>query len=205
MFWGNSAEEVSSQSFLTKLVNRPAVLSSTHALLKGIAWLIIGVILGWYFHLIPTSVVSFTWADVRLLWQLALALVSWISSTVLLFAVAVFINRHVGISELFGRMLYAHWPVLLLMLPGVGDDKVAYITFMQSPETAFSSHALHASCMSLMCVVVLGWYIYWGYVAFSSSARRSNIVVVVLYFAAMVVSWYISNVALEAVYAGLVQ
>mgnify|MGYP003305959368 FL=1 len=190
---------------MMKLLNRPAVLSPTNALLKGVAWLIVGVIMGWYFHLIPTSVVSFTWADVRLMWHLALALVSWISSTVLLFAVAALLNRRVVITELFGRMLYAHWPVLLMMLPGVVDDKVAYSTFMQSPELAFSSDTLYASCMSLMCIVIIVWYLYWGYVAFSRSAMRSNAIVVVLYLVAMVVSWYISNVALDAVYAGLVQ
>ena len=205
MFWGNSVDDATSESFLMRLLNRPGVLSPTHALLKGIAWLIVGVIMGWYFNLIPSSVISFTWADVRLMWHLALALVSWISSTVLLFAVAALLNRRVVISELFGRMLYAHWPVLLLMLPGITDDKVAYATFMQSPETAFSTHTLYASCMSLMCVVILLWYLYWGYVAFRRSVMRSNIVVVVLYAMAMLISWYMSNVALDAVYAGLVK
>lgn len=205
MAWRDRSGDAPAESLLLKLLNRPAVLSPTNALLLGIAWLIIGAILGWYFHLVPTSVVSYTWGDARLLWHVVFALVSWISSTVLLFAVGVLINRHINLSEIFGRMLYAHWPITLLMLPGVVDDKVAYSTFMESPMTAFGSSALFASFMSLLFVVNVIWYLYWGYCAFSRSAKRDNILVLVLYVAAMMVSWYMSNVALKAVYAGMLQ
>lgn len=187
-----------------KLLNRPAVLSPTSALLRGIAWLIIATIMGWYFDLIPTSSVSYTWGDARLHWHLGFELVAWISSTVLLFALGALLNHRIIISEIFGRMLYAHTPVLLLMLPGVGADKVAYTTFMNNPLVAFGDSASYASAMSLLFVVVVVWYLYWGYTAFCRSAKRANIVVFVLYLAAMGASWYLSHLTLDAVYAGMI-
>lgn len=188
-------------SWLSRMINRPAQLASVKALLLGVAWLIIGSIGGWYFDLVPTSSFGYTWASLSLLWSLLANLTVWISSTVLFFAVAVIRNRKVGTVDIFGRMLFAHWPALLLMLPGIVGDKIAYATYMTDPAVAFSNAPFYAVLMSIIVAVILVWTLYWGYLAFSRASQRSGVVTFVLYVVIAAFSYILSDATLDALYS----
>lgn len=186
-----------------RMVDRPATNEKSMALMWGLAWLIVGVILCWYLDLVPTSMFGYTWGAVSLAWNTALGLVMWVSSTVVFYGVALLFNRKVSVTELFGRMLFAHWPVTLMLLPAVVGDKVAYSTFMSHPAVVFDQTPLYGVLMSIFSAVVLVWYFYWGLCAFRRSLSRSGAVVFVAYVVAFVLSFLLSEYTLDAVYAGI--
>ena len=47
-------------SLFKRMLQRPASSSRNNALLWGVAWLIIGVIVAWYFQFVPTSMIGYT-------------------------------------------------------------------------------------------------------------------------------------------------
>ena len=188
---------------IRRMVDRPATNDASMALMWGVAWLIVGAILGWSFDLVPTSMIGYTWGSAPLVWHTAMGLVMWVSSTVIFYAVAITINRKVSIVELFGRMLFAHWPVTILMLPGIMADKFAYSTYMANPVVAFKQSPVFAALMSIVVVLVMVWYAYWGYCAFRRSTSRSGALIVVAYVVAFVLSLWLSRYALTAIYAGI--
>lgn len=118
------------------IIHRPSVIKRNNALLWGLAWLIIASIAGWYFRLLPTSaygvVVS---VYVPLVWYLVLNVVIWITWVLLFYLVAVVVNRRVDSVDLFGRMLFAHWPVTLVMAIPIIGDRIAFSTLINSPIT----------------------------------------------------------------------
>lgn len=190
-------------SFFNRMVDRPATNDKNMALMWGLAWLIVGIILCWYTDLVPTSMFGYTWGATSLAWQTALGLVMWVSSTVIFYAFAVLLNRKVSITELFGRMLFAHWPVTLLLLPAIVGDKVAYSTFMSNPKILFDQVPTYAVLMSVFTAVVLVWYLYWGYCAFRRSTSRSGALAFIAYVVAFVLSMQLSSYTLDFVYAGM--
>lgn len=191
------------RGLITSMMRRPATISSTNALLWGVAWLIAGAMIGWHFSLVPTSLIGYTWGSSSLLWQAVYALTLWITSCVVVFAAALIMNRRVGVSELYGRMLFARWPIYLLMIPGMVTDRVAYSTFMSNPEASFLATPLYATAMMVVVVAVLLWYLYWGYCAFSRSTQRSGVVTFVVYLLSLVGGYYLSLISLRMLMAGL--
>ena len=113
------------------------------------------------------------------------------------------LNRHVSMTELFGRMLFAHWPVTLMLLPGIFMNKAAYSTFMNDPLVAYKGDLGDAVVMTIVALVVLVWYVYWGYCAFRRSTARGGVATSILYVVAFVCSFLLSRYALTAVYAGM--
>ena len=113
-------------SLVKRMINRPETLSANNALLWGIAWLIIGAIASWYFRFVPTSMISYTATGyVPLIWHVAIMMVVWVSFGLVFFAFGVVRNRRASMIDLFGRMLFAHWPITLLLVPGVVMNRVA--------------------------------------------------------------------------------
>lgn len=190
-------------SFISRMIRRPATNAPQMALMWGLAWLIVGIILGWRFDLVPTSMFGYTWGHASLLWHTALGLVMWVSSTVCFFVAAAMLNRHVSMTELFGRMLFAHWPVTFMLLPGIFMNKATYSTFMNNPLVAYKGDLGSAGVMTIIALVVLVWYVYWGYCAFRCSTARGGVVTSILYVVAFVCSFLLSRYALTAVYAGI--
>ena len=121
-------------SLLTRMINRPATNSPKIALLWGLAWLIIASIAAWYFRLEPTSIFGYTVSEyVPLATIFIMHVVIWLTATIIPFAFAVIRNRKVSVVEFFGRMLFAHWPVTLLIVPaiiGSVDHRIAYSIYM---------------------------------------------------------------------------
>ena len=188
------------RSWLVRLIDHPANIGARNALLWGVAWLIVGSMVGWYFRLVPTSLVGYNVSGyVPLIWVVLFNLVIWIVSAVPLFTVAVIRNRKTGVEELFGRVLYAHWPVNLLMVPALfRGQRVAYASFMADPAQAIAVDPLYGWLMAVLCGVVVMWYLYWCYVAFSAACKRSGVVNVLLYLVVMVVVWMLTDVVMAA-------
>ena len=191
-------------SILKRMVNRPETISSVNALLWGVAWLIIGAIVAWYFKFVPTSMIGYTTSGyVPLVWHVAIMFVMWVSFGVVYFAFGVMRNRQAGVIDLFGRMLYAHWPVTLLLVPGMIMNRVAYATFMSDASVAFKLYPLQSVVMAIFVVVILLWALYWGYLAFRRATERGGIFTLVCYIIATPLAAYLSQMVLEALRRGM--
>ena len=193
-----------SGSFIARMLKRPATNSSNNALLWGLAWLIIGVICAWHFAFVPTSMIGYT-ASVKLplVWQLALGVAVWVSFGVVYFAFGVMRNRATGVTEMFGRMLFAHWPVTLLLVPGVLLNRVAYSTFMSDPVVAYANYPTDSIIMAAVVVVVGLWALYWGYLAFCRATQRKGFVSFLCYAIATPLACYLSTLVVQAILRGV--
>ena len=178
------------------LLRRPATMSSRDALLWGIFWMLGGAILGWYFSIVPTSIVGYTWGSTSLIYQVIYGVVLWVSLALPMYAVALMLNPKVSVLELSSRILFAHMPICFLMLPAMFGDKIAYSTFMSHPFNAQLSVS-YIVLMSILVVVIMAWYLYWSYVAFSSAVKRGRCGVVVLFGVAMPLSYMLSEQMLK--------
>ena len=174
------------------LLHRPVAISTRNALLWGLFWLLGSAILGWHFFVVPTSLVGYTWGSVTLLTQTIYALLMLVSLALSMVVVALMYSPKVGVGELVGRMLYAHAPITLLMLPAIIGDKVAYSIFMVNPfNTQLST--LYVVLMVLFVAFILVWYIYWSYIAFSRSVNRKGWRVIAVFGVAMMLSYILSK------------
>lgn len=193
-----------SGSFIARMLKRPATNSSNNALLWGLAWLIVGVICTWHFAFVPTSMIGYT-ASVKLplVWQLALGVAVWVSFGVVYFAFGVMRNRATGVTEMFGRMLFAHWPVTLLLVPGVLLNRVAYSTFMSDPVVAYANYPTDSIIIAAVVVVVGLWALYWGYLAFCRATQRKGFVSFVCYAIATPLAYYLSTLVVQAILRGV--
>lgn len=191
-------------SFLKRMINRPATNSRNNALLWGIAWLIIGAIASWHFQFVPTSMIGYTTSGyIPLIWHVAIALTVWVSYGVVFFAFGVMRNRRTGFIEAFGRMLFAHWPITLLLVPGIFFERIVYATFMSNPGAAYQLYPYQTVIMTVVAVVVGLWTIYWGYQAFSRATQRPGFVTLLCYLIATPLSYYLSKLLLTALYEGM--
>ena len=191
-------------SFIARMLQRPAPNSRNNALLWGLAWLIIGVIGAWYFAIMPTSMIGYTvCGNVRLIWQLALGVAVWMSFGVVYFAFGVMRNRGTSLVEMFGRMLFAHWPITLLIVPGIFISRTAYATFMVNPGVAYLNYPTDTIIMAVVAVVVGLWTLYWGYLAFCRATQRSGFVSLLCYVIATPLAYYLSKLVVGAITKGI--
>ena len=170
----------------------------------GIAWLIIGAIASWHFQFVPTSMIGYTTSGyIPLIWHVAISLTVWVSYGVVFFAFGVMRNRRTGFIEAFGRMLFAHWPITLLLVPGIFFERIVYATFMSNPGAAYQLYPYQTVIMTVVAVVVGLWTIYWGYQAFSRATQRPGFVTLLCYLIATPLSYYLSKLLLTALYEGM--
>lgn len=195
-------ERSSGGSLLTRMLHRPATNSTKVALLWGLAWLIIGSIVAWYFRMVPTSMFGYTVSGyVPLVKVLLMNLVIWAVSSIIPFALAIMRNRNVSMVEVFGRMLFAHWPVTLLMIPALTTDvtrRIAYAAYMNDVSLCFEQAPAYAVLMTIICVVVLLWWLYWSYLAFRRAQRKEGILTLICYVVAMALSFPLTRIVVEA-------
>ena len=193
-----------SGSFIVRMLKRPATNSSNNALLWGLAWLIIGIIAAWHFAFVPTSMIGYTTCvKLPLIWQLALGVAVWMSFGIVYFTFGVMRNRSTGVTEIFGRMLFAHWPITLLLVPGIFLNRVAYSTFVANPAVAYENYPTETIIMAVVAVVVGLWTLYWGYLAFSRATQRSGFVSLLCYAIATPLAYYLSTLVVGAIFKGM--
>lgn len=184
------------------VLRRAETISAQNALLWGVAWLIISAILGWYFRLMPTSVFSFVPTDyVSLMWSLLLSIVVWFSWSLPFIPFALVRNPKTKSFELLGRLLFAHWPAVVLMFPAILHNRIAYATFVGSPSAGFELYPVFSVVMVLLTVVVVTWSIVWSYQAFAVSTgcnkREDKLIFAVVVVASAVLSRVVVGYVLE--------
>lgn len=180
---------------MRELIQRPATMSAKNALLWGLFWMLGGAILGWYFALVPTSIVGYTWGSTALISYVIYGVAIWVALALPTLLIVWFARRDIPAWEVFGRMLFAHMPVTLLMLPAMFGDKVAYSTFMKTPLSDQLS-TIYIALMSLYVVAVLVWYLYWSFVAFSRVTQFKGLRGVMVFGATMAISCIFSVYAI---------
>ncbi len=196
--------------FFSNMLKRPATNKTNNALLWGLAWLIITAIVGWFFRIMPTSSFGVITTDyVSLLNHVIVNLVVWITACAVPFLLAVVINHKTKMVELFGRMLFAHWPVVILMLPAIFGDKVAFSTYMSGLasfdfDVTFGCQMAYSIWMSILVLGVLVWYLYWSYLAFNAATCRGGVASFLLLMVAMSLSWWLSSVTLDSMVGTLI-
>ena len=191
-------------SIFANMLKRPSSSSSNNALLWGLAWLIVGVIASWKMDFVATSMVGYTTAGyIPLIWHLAIGATVWVSYSVVYFAFGVLRNRRTGVTEMFGRMLFAHWPITLLLVPTLFVDRMAYATFMYNPGVAYLNYPHDTIIMAVTAIVVGLWTLYWGYLAFSRASQRTGLVSLLCYVVATPLAYYLTRWALAALFEGM--
>lgn len=184
------------------VLRRAETISAQNALLWGVAWLIISAILGWYFRLMPTSAFGFVPTDyVPLMWSLLLSVVVWFAWSLPFIPFALVRNPKTKSFELLGRLLFAHWPAVVLMLPAILHNRIAYATFVGSPSAGFELYPVFSVVMVLLAVVVVVWSIVWSYQAFAVSTgcnkRVDKLIFAVVVVASAVLSRVVVGYVLE--------
>ena len=174
---------------------RPATIPAKKALLWGLFWMLGGAILGWYFSLVPTSIVAYTWGRSALINYVVYGIAIWLSLALPTLIAVWFAEHKVAVWEVFGRMLYAHIPVTFIMLPAMFGDKVAYSTFMVSPLSSQLS-TIYIVLMLLYVVALVVWFFYWGYAAFRQVTQLKGWYGVMLYSVAIYGSYLLSEFAI---------
>lgn len=184
-------------SWFQRCVVRPVeMMSAQNALLWGVAWLIISSIFGWYFRLMPTSAFSFVPTDyVPLMWSLIVSLVVWFTWSLLFVPFAIVRNPKTKSFELIGRLLFAHWPAVLLMLPAIVYNRIAYATFVQSPVVGFELYPVFSAIMVFIAVVVVVWSMAWSYQAYTVSTGCNKSVDKLIFVVVAIASAVLSHVA----------
>ena len=180
---------------MVELIRRPAAISAKKALLWGLFWMLGGAILGWYFSIVPTSIVGYTWGHTALINYVIYGVTIWVALALPTLLVMWFVKRRVAVWEVFGRMLFAHIPVVFIMLPAMAGDKVAYSTFMVSPLSS-QLPIIYVVLMLIYVVALVVWFFYWGYQAFREITQLKGWNGVMLYSVAIYSSYLLSEYAI---------
>lgn len=188
--------------FKRSVVCRVETLKAQNALLWGVAWLIISAILGWYFRLMPTSAFSFVPTDyVPLMWSLIVSLVVWFTWSLLFIPVALVRNPKTKSFELLGRLLFAHWPAVVLMLPAIVGNRIAYATFVDNPALGFELYPVFSAVMTAMMLIVVVWSLAWSYQAYRVSTGCNMRVDKLIFVVVVVASAVLTDVVVDYVLA----
>ena len=186
------------------VVNRPAENPTRNALMWGVAWLIISAIGGWHLHLAPTSALGYDlFGYMPLLWHLAINVALGITFTLPFILAALIVNRKASIVETFSRLLFAHWPAVLMLLPAmtVSDDRYALLN--NNLRVAFELDATSATLFALLLAVVVMWIVRWAYVAFRKVTTRGGYVGLMLFGVALFVAAKATEWALQVIYSAI--
>ena len=177
-------------------MRRPATIPAKKALLWGLFWMLGGAIIGWYFSLVPTSIVDYTWGRTALINYVIYGVAMWVSLSIPTLLITLWLNRGVGVWEVFGRMLYAHIPVTFIMLPAMFGDKVAYSTFMSSPLSSQLS-IIYTLLMLIYVVALVAWFFYWSYITFRKITQLKGWLSVLIFSVAIQCSYWMSEYVIE--------
>ena len=149
----------------------------------------------WYFSVVPTSVVGYTWGRTALINYVIYGVAIWVTVALPTLLLSLLQNRDAAVWEVCGRMLYAHIPVTFVMVPAMFGDKVAFSTFMASPLSV-QLPMPYVVLMSLYMVVLMVWYLGWSYSAFKHATQFKGWLSVMLFGVAEVASYMLSQYAI---------
>jgi hypothetical protein len=156
-------------------VHRAENISKTNALLWGVAWLIISTIAGWRLLLAPAGVVGYDVVGyMPLAHHLLLNAVVWMCLASVVYLFMLLLNSKAKFVDSYARLLFAHWPVTLMLLPALVVGKVKYAMFVNDFMALLHADALTAVLMALLSVVIVVWTLYWSYAAFRRGVSRGG-------------------------------
>lgn len=186
------------------MVHRVESISQTNALLWGVAWLIISTIGGWRLLLAPSGVVGYDVVGyMPLVRHLLLNCVVWICLASVVYIFMLMINNKAKFVDSYARLLFAHWPVTLMLLPVLIVGKVKYAMFVNDFISLLRGDALVAVLMALFSVVIVVWTLYWSYAAFRRGVGRGGWIT----WCSFIVGYYLASRfciwVLDTVYQGL--
>lgn len=186
------------------VVNRPAENPTRNALMWGVAWLIISAIGGWHLHLAPTSALGYDlFGYMPLLWHLAINVALGIAFTLPFILAALIVNRKASIVETFSRLLFAHWPAVLMLLPAMAVSGDRYALLNNNLRVAYELDATSATLFALLLAVVVVWIVRWAYVAFRKATQRGDYVMLMLFGVALVVAAKATEWVLQLIYGAI--
>lgn len=192
------------KDIFTSIVSRPAVNTTRNALMWGVAWLIISAIGGWHLHLAPTSALGYDlFGYMPLLWHLAINVALGITFTLPFILAALIVNRKASVVETFSRLLFAHWPAVLMLLPAmtVSDDRYALLN--NNLRVAYELDATSATLFALLLAVVVVWIVRWAYVAFRKATQCGGYVMLMLFGVALIVAAKATEWVLQVIYSAI--
>ena len=186
------------------VVTRPAENPTRNALMWGVAWLIISAIGGWHLHLVPTSALGYDlFGYMPLLWHLAINVALGIAFTLPFILAALIVNRQASVVETFGRLLFAHWPAVLMLLPAMTVSGDRYALLNNNLRVAFELDATSATLFALLLAVVVVWIVRWAYVAFRKATQRGGYVMLMLFGVALIVAAKATEWVLQVIYIAI--
>ena len=185
-------------------VNRPAENPTRNALMWGVAWLIISAIGGWHLHLAPTSALGYDlFGYMPLLWHLAINVALGITFTLPFILAALIVNRKASIVETFSRLLFVHWPAVLMLLPALAVSGNRYALLNNNLRVAYELDATSATLFTLLLAVVVMWIVRWAYVAFRKATQRGGYVMLMLFGVALIMAAKATEWALQLIYSAI--
>ena len=186
------------------VVSRPAGNTTRNALMWGVAWLIISAIGGWHLHLAPTSALGYDlFGYMPLLWHLAINVALGITFTLPFILAALIVNRKASIVETFSRLLFAHWPAVLMLLPAMTVSGDRYALLNNNLRVAYELDATSATLFALLLAVVVVWIVRWAYVAFRKATQRGGYVMLMLFGVALIVAAKATEWVLQVIYSAI--
>ena len=186
------------------VVNRPAETPTRNALMWGVAWLIISAIGGWHLHLAPTSALGYDlFGYMPLLWHLAINVALGIAFTLPFILAALIVNRKASVVETFSRLLFAHWPAVLMLLPALAVSGNRYALLNNNLRVAYELDATSATLFALLLAVVVVWIVRWAYVAFRKATQRGGYVMLMLFGVALIVAAKATEWVLQLIYGAI--
>lgn len=192
------------KDILKSVVNRPAINTTRNALMWGVAWLIISAIGGWHLHLAPTSALGYDLLGyMPLLWHLAINVALGIAFTLPFILAALIVNRQASIVETFSRLLFAHWPAVLMLLPAMTVSGDRYALLNNNLRVAYELDATSATLFALLLAVVVVWIVRWAYVAFRKATQRGGYVMLMLFGVALIVAAKATEWVLQLIYSAI--
>ena len=186
------------------VVSRPAGNTTRNALMWGVAWLIISAIGGWHLHLAPTSALGYDlFGYMPLLWHLAINVALGITFTLPFILAALIVNHQASVVETFSRLLFAHWPAVLMLLPAMTVSGDRYALLNNNLRVAFELDATSATLFALLLAVVVVWIVRWAYVAFRKATQRGGYVMLMLFGVALIVAAKATEWVLQLIYGAI--
>lgn len=191
------------EGVMGRLLHRVESITRTNALLWGVAWLIISTIAGWYLCLAPSGVVGYDVVGyMPLVRHLVLNCVVWVSMASVVYVVMLILSRKAEFVDSYARLLFAHWPATLLLLPVFVVGKIKYAMFANDFMALMRGDALMAVLMALFSVVVVVWVLYWSYTAFRRGVGREGWIT----WSSFIIGYYLASKfcewVLDVVYQG---
>ena len=128
----------------------------------------------------------------------------WIYASTLPFILAALIvNRQASVVETFGRLLFAHWPAVLMLLPAMTVSGDRYALLNNNLRVAFELDATSVTLFALLLAVVVVWIVRWAYVAFRKATQRGGYVMLMLFGVALIVAAKATEWVLQVIYIAI--